>query len=381
MKFSPKSQLALVVVVLGVGVCLIFRFYGLPENETADMLPKSAHDGKRTTNSLPSRTRLQEQLVQPTKTRTSSQLSGKDPESICWSLIPRHKEGLADQGSVDHDEGRFVKEERRFYREARLLALAFPDKILALASKEARNAGNDNATRAFFEYILMLLAKQGIVAACQSLEALIQDSDPIVASIALSALGSTDREGKHRDMYMDWCKRGSLTPYFILDQWVDQVTIAEMQRQVAVGSRPFAKEVLRRLDVLADPRGNDKLEAIIRHKQLYELDDPGVWAINMLRRRDKDRFLQVARSELDRTFKDGKEFWEQDYRKKPFAAAYGNDARLNLGRGLWPTEYDDLLVAYSEEGGRLSELEKMRLRTFGYGCDPVERLAELLEAH
>ena len=40
--------------------------------------------------------------------------------------------------------------------------------------------------------------------------------------------------------------------------------------------------------------------------------------------------------------------------------------------------YDDVLVAQLNLGGPLTEMEKARLRTFGYGCDPKERLLELL---
>jgi hypothetical protein len=40
--------------------------------------------------------------------------------------------------------------------------------------------------------------------------------------------------------------------------------------------------------------------------------------------------------------------------------------------------FDDVLVLQSEIGGPLTDLEKARLRHFGYACDPRERLAELL---
>jgi len=40
--------------------------------------------------------------------------------------------------------------------------------------------------------------------------------------------------------------------------------------------------------------------------------------------------------------------------------------------------YDDVLVAFARMGGILTPFEQQRLRTFGYACDPKERLAELV---
>jgi hypothetical protein len=40
--------------------------------------------------------------------------------------------------------------------------------------------------------------------------------------------------------------------------------------------------------------------------------------------------------------------------------------------------HDDLLVLYAEMGGQFNDLEKRRLREFGYACDPLERLLELM---
>jgi len=39
---------------------------------------------------------------------------------------------------------------------------------------------------------------------------------------------------------------------------------------------------------------------------------------------------------------------------------------------------DDVLVTQTEISGSLTDLERRRLRTFGYACEPSERLAELL---
>ena len=46
--------------------------------------------------------------------------------------------------------------------------------------------------------------------------------------------------------------------------------------------------------------------------------------------------------------------------------------------GLGDRFHDDLLIILGEMGGTLTDLERSRLRTFGYLVDPKERLAELL---
>ena len=41
--------------------------------------------------------------------------------------------------------------------------------------------------------------------------------------------------------------------------------------------------------------------------------------------------------------------------------------------------YDDVLVAYFEIGGQLNDLERQRLRYYGYDCDPAKKLEEMME--
>ena len=59
-----------------------------------------------------------------------------DPVTLAKSLLDRHKAGLTHFGHRRMEESRFVSEENLLYREARLLALEFPQAILSFASKE-----------------------------------------------------------------------------------------------------------------------------------------------------------------------------------------------------------------------------------------------------
>src|SRR6185295_4884356 len=128
-------------------------------------------------------------------------------------------------------------------------------------------------------------------------------------------------------------------------RWIDQATQTEMQKQLSGANKAYAEEVLRRLSVLADPRSEEKLESILRGKETDGIEDGPVWAISMLRSRNPVRFQEVARSELDRTYTKAADFWAANNTRKPFSEAYANDGQLALGLAIWPTEYDDLLVA------------------------------------
>ena len=130
--------------------------------------------------------------------------------------------------------------------------------------------------------------------------------------------------------------------------------------------------------VRGDPRQDSTLAKIISNPG--QDSEASIWAVRVARMRGASNVVDLLRERLSAVEKDAAEH------EKAVLGGIPADApeyRTSFTTALHPLgiddrHFDELLVIYQGLGGKCSISETLRLRTFGYGCDPQERLAELL---
>lgn len=381
MKYTNLQIAGLGVLVLGalVLIAVILR-RDTPTNDFVDTAPSKESstfdNAKGQKKKLPV---ISTPSVEEQKAKPSAYTLKIDPAATFQSILQQHREAIGAVGLNPSKESRFENEEQLHLREGRLLALVFPGEVEKEAESLLKSASSDRRSRYFGTYILGVLALEGNEAALRVLVSVVGVASFDWKDLAFQGIGDADSIGKFRDVYLAGCREGLLTAYQIASRWLDEATITEMKAQLTGEHQFYAEEVLRRFEVLRDPRCDDQLDAIVRHQIPEEFYHPGRWAMKVLEARDVKRFQAALRAELDTTFHDSKAYWMTSRPGESFESAYTRSGHLGLGSLDWRSDHDDYLLALWRSGGHLKEVELARLRNFGYGCNPAERLAELLK--
>lgn len=291
-------------------------------------------------------------------------------------LLKKHQQAIS-MGAGG--ASRFQRECHLIFREARLFALAFPKEAEELSTRVALDRSAERETRLYCEFMLCTVAKSGSVSALTTLITLVHDSDPEISDSALSAVAETDPLGKRLDLYWSKSREGSSTALDILSMWPNPGTIAELRSYLPKNDpRGEARSVLAKLEVLASPDWKSQVASILQGEQSI-LNNAFDWAIDVMLRNDPSKFCEVVRPRLDLDYGTALAVWNKNAitsRDPSFHATFTQS--LNLMVYVNNESYDDLLLAYWQAGGELKPAEKDRLATFGYACDPKQRLAELL---
>ena len=251
----------------------------------------------------------------------------------------------------------------------------------------AEDSTLDSETRSYAVLILGELVSQGRKFSEQTLVKLLESDDRFVARDALYALSKSDDQGRHREKYLARCKKGAPEAFEAVSHWLSADTITQMQLIISSNSgehtpestiRLSAQTVLKRMELLASAELEPRLESILEGTSSKE-SDWFPWALKVARAKSALGFnLQTAlRRRVDTGLAREHELASQELgsRGVDVDSEFATNASWMLDR-----YFDDALVAYAASGGALSELEKKRLRTFGYACDPRQRLQELLVA-
>jgi hypothetical protein len=308
--------------------------------------------------------------------RHESELTAERVEALLKELWKKHASA---HSRFESWEYRFLIETSLFYREARLSALAFPQVRERVASAMALDPSASPVERAFAAWTLSMVATTdhpgGVSAILQSLT---QDGEPLVRDVALGGLALSDKNGQLKSLYWEACRKGSLTGFSLVSQWLDPGTISEMKAILAQQpTNKDAQRVLQRMDILATPQWEPELGRI-----LEESKDPDMtsqwWALEIFKSRGSKVLMETLRNRLDRGLLEARREWEAE---KPtdgasFEKAFATSAEIS--KTTRDSGFDDLLVGFYEAHGQLNDMERARLRTFGYGCDPKQRLEELL---
>jgi len=305
-----------------------------------------------------------------------SELSPEQVASFLKELCKKHASGYS---GFDSWEYRFAIEQRLYYREARLCALAFPQITEQVTTAVALDPSASPVERGFAAWTLSLVATTdhpGSVSAV--LQSLTRDGEPQVRDVALGGLALADKNGQLKSLYWDACRKGSLTGFSLLSQWVDPGTIGEMKAILAQQpTNTDAQKVLKRLDILASPQWESDLGVILAESREPDMTSQW-WALEICKTRNSKVLMETLRDRLDRGFLAAKKAWEEKGTAEgpSFEQAFVRSAEIS--KASQDSGFDDVLVAYSEAHGQLKDFEKARLRTFGYACDPKQRLQELL---
>jgi hypothetical protein len=310
-----------------------------------------------------------------------------DPSMLERKVIPELLSRAAERirQNPPGQRNRFWREKAIHLREGRLIALAYPDLMERIASEYALNSLNPPLERYYMMFMLGYLAEAQRPNARSVLVQLANDSDPITSVRAIYVLWPSDRAGEFRDIYMRKALEGNVEAFKVLSFTADSGSASFMKENaarsldgstVAFDIKESARTALTRYDLLQSPDWQLKLADVIMKEEPYTEVS---WAIEAARRNSFSELPALIRKKLDiatdqmRTF--DKRIADNSEGFRPsFESRYTSEGRVN---GM-PLFLDDLLVMQQQLGGPLTDLEKARLRTFGYGVDSNVRLRELL---
>lgn len=285
---------------------------------------------------------------------------------------------------------RFHEEKRYFLREARLLALAYPELAMEWAKELIQGADRPPAERVYGIYTLGYLGAQGSREAAEALEAVAREGDWQAANIAVRLLASFDGEGRHESVVLHWAQEGYPRVIEILgDRYSDarRAVLEQILKRRSEWRRYplprqdaaiYAEQAHAKLEILLSPERDEVVRSILEDRQenRFQRHEWRRWALRVARSIPLPSLKEILRRRLD----------INEERHRQYFAAYPSEA-LNNGlersfergdRSVLFLEFDDILVHYWELGGELNELERKRLRYAGYACDAAQRLAELV---
>lgn len=298
-----------------------------------------------------------------------------------------------------HGYNRFGWEREMRFREARLVALCCPDETEEWAAPLAEDAGKPARERAFAIEILGNLMAQGRPGSEAALlriawsAGLNEDGTEKDANLALYEIYPRDLSSKHLQLYMDKAALGLNPAFEALARSSDPAAVAlcrrfaGMKENEAWQIRGEAKAALEKMDILGSPDWATRLQRMIESPEVIMEGEGMPWAVLAARAKNLAGLDQMLRRRLDWGMWMSRE-WHEEWRRRTAAknAFLGRTtpsfeeryvADVN-GETIQDPCHDDLLVLYAEMGGQFNDLEKRRLREFGYACDPRERLLELM---
>ncbi|HYF00516.1 MAG TPA: hypothetical protein VEJ18_16470 [Planctomycetota bacterium] len=365
-------RLALLVAAIALSGAAAWRLAGKAQPPPPAAEAPAAHDP-------PGAAAAAEPLAVPAA--PSPAPASSDLEAVGPDLLRRYREARRAEGRGSRMPLRFEEESRLGLREARLFAAAFPGQAETLGSRLARDAASPYDDRWFGVFLLHALARSGRPTAAAALRALASDPDPALADCALAGLADTDLRGEHRDLYARRAEEGSTAAVDALSRWPDPAARARLQglmRHPDPTLRARAEASLRKHDLGASPELESALVTILRDRAYDRMQDLH-WALQVTRQGDYPRVRRALRERLDAGLDAAVHRWSRRPPGEPLPdfeaeVAAAPSFAASTGDGF----FDDVLVACSELGVALQPRETARLRTFGYGVDPVVRLRELL---
>ncbi len=278
---------------------------------------------------------------------------------------------------------RFCYEEAFHIREARLLALACPDLAEQYATALVLDTTADNEHRRYAAFVLGALAKNGDKSAEATLYQVSCGKDDPIIEESLRMLSEADGQGEYRTLYWTKCREAHDSAFDYACYWED-VSTRQLMRELlhAPRDRPYpegaigisAKFALERLDILAasSTPGQGPLYDLLENRA-HRMAIWFPWALRAAAARNLPGLDAILRRRIDAVETD---LVKQGRMGDPERAdGFVQNGDIAGGSDKF---FDDILLAYAERGGKLTEMERRRLRHFGYFCDPMERLLEVL---
>jgi hypothetical protein len=211
-------------------------------------------------------------------------------------------------------------------------------------------------------------------------------SEPDESEAALSAGFDSDSTGPFRDLCLSRCTGESGIPFSLLSRRCDPAVKSRMTELSSFptdallpqGSIPhLARRTLGRIEILEAPDAGARLLSRLEGKD----GDIGeaCWTLEMILQHRPVGAAECLRARLDAGLEQARKSWAEggdESPRPPFEETFLYSMDLEaLSRDVL---IDSLLVGLHDLGAPLSEVERARLRHFGYGGDPAQRLRELL---
>jgi hypothetical protein len=334
-------------------------------------------------------------LLKGTTSRTSGHPAVDVPARFA-RLLARH--ASKDKSHYGLDSNRFAAEEELGLRGGRLLALAYPDRMLPLLLDLAGDPNRDRWDRLYAVHLLGSLARERVAAAESGLVRLAHQHSGVdgldskalfLANEIIAQLAAADQKMSHYALYSQKCSAGFGSAFYALSTRADPANVSFMQSLLAKSeaeedvslTHRAAGRVLKDYALLQSPEADGILNECIGslHSERYDLT---AWAVTAARARQSPALPGLLRRRLDESFAEAQ---IASARRRgaglgpaePFLEQYVTRGHVD---GLGDRFHDDLLILTGELGGTLTDLERRRLRAFGYFVDPQERLLELLSA-
>lgn len=383
-------MLVLLVLAL-VGVALfLHRIRALRPGVESGLIgkvpPRESHESAAT--------KLGAKLVQdaPAKTSTGEIARPRLDESFVErEVIPK----LLARASRPHRDlpralTRFLREEDWQLREGRLIARVFPDLLERIMIRAVNDPAMDGAQKYYAMFLLGYLVEEGRPKAAEALKQVASSSDEVLYVRALDVMAEADHTSQFRQFFMQRSSQGiseAIQPLAYLGDAGTNSFLKSMASTESDGTRKTfrlqfrAKEALSKNEILESPDWQMKLaDTILKGEYYHEVS----WAIEAARRNDFPHLTDLLRQRLDITIDQMSTLYSKLQKMSSIPpeqqTSFGDAYRSQPLLGNMPSYLDDALVTQLELGGKLTDLERARLRTFGYGCDPKERLRELLGA-
>jgi hypothetical protein len=245
----------------------------------------------------------------------------------------------------------------------------------ALATPIVQDLKADMWERTYGTQILCTLAGTGREPALKMCRSLLEDQNDSIVGIALCGIGQADIEGRDKALYLAKCRQDHPAAFMFAGLWLDPVTISEMNSMLGTGFDDQAREVLNKMNILSQSNWTDRVSEIL-HGTSEPFDGAVNWSLAVMKRRAPEQLKPILREVLDGAIEYGKRYLGEGNWNDKCEQQFRTVDDLTKVVGI--KGYDDMLVAYWQVGGELRDIERARLRTFGYACDSKERLAELL---
>ena len=333
--------------------------------------------------------------VRPNSTPAKLSLEGEttpeaktNPTLIFAQILEKHrisaeKYRSPDQCHSDHPTHTMI--EFQFHlTEARLWALSFPGEAERVSFPLALDAASNPDDRGLAIAIVGVLARMGNPRAEPVLCEVLRSDSKRAAESATWVLAEGDPQGRYRELYWQMARRGDFSVLEVLGDWVDpgaKQVLEEIVVRRTGAENYMASRSLRRISWLESPDWADRIVSILGSRQGMAFLDFD-WALRAARNRSLPGLSDLLCKRLREVEVEHVEFCKQAWGE--VEGREGNPTHERNFTGSFEVawldwNFDDILKAYAELGGVLTDLEQKRLYNLGYGTDPQKRLFEFVK--
>jgi hypothetical protein len=327
---------------------------------------------------------------QPTHVSKSSELTPSQVsfQATLLRVLEKHRTvcDAANGRTCYRGEPYFAAMQSSGRRELRLLALAFPEESLETAQKMLASTPPDVPDTEAALWLLAVLADRGNETAKGNLISIGLGGDAYAASYAVELAGGMSTIQYLRPVLLKRAPEGSLASIILLANFSDsdsQNTLKALSAdETFVGT--LANRALEMQTVRERDGWSSAFAEILSGAARGERSQWVWWALQTAARHPVPDMMRLMRERLDRS----KGAYREKFNEEN-ANRYADKALLDAAfeRSLSSTfaldtgvdsYYSHVLLTYWTLGGELSVTEKGHLNHMGYGCDPKQRLEELL---